>query len=220
MKRVLVISPSAVTQAGLANLIAEESEAGAEPKWQVVAATPSFAGAASGTVLGWNMAPAADCALISWSADGLPDLDRFLDTELPVVALLDDWNDIALPDLLQTGRVGLLPAQASGAEIVAALDAAVAGLIAIHPSVFSSLLTLNSALDRRDALEQPEALTPREVEVLTLLADGLSNKAIARRLHLSEHTVKYHTSAIFAKLNVTSRTEAAIAGARAGLVLL
>ncbi|MGG6238867.1 response regulator transcription factor [Nodosilinea sp. AN01ver1] len=220
MKRVLVISPAAVTQAELANLIAEESEGEAEPRWQVVAAAQSFAGAASGPALGWNPAPVADCALVSWPADGLPDLDLLLNEDIPVVALLDDWNDVALPELLQMGRVGLLPNQASGAEIVAALDAAAAGLIVIHPRVLGHLLTLNSALDRRDALDQPEALTPREVEVLTMLAEGLSNKAIARRLHLSEHTVKYHTSAIFAKLNVSSRTEAAIAGARAGLILL
>ena len=211
MKRVLVISPSAVTQAGLANLIAQESEARAEPdRWQVISTMAQpFAAVRE-----------ANCALVSWAADELPDLDRLLDENMPIVALLDDWGDVALTNLLQTGRVGLLPRQASGAEIVAALDAAAAGLIVIHPRVFGSLLTLDAALDRRDALEQPEALTPREVEVLTLLADGLSNRAIARQLHLSEHTIKYHTSAIFAKLNVSSRTEAAIAGARAGLILL
>nr|WP_242028103.1 response regulator transcription factor [Pseudanabaena sp. FACHB-2040] len=69
-----------------------------------------------------------------------------------------------------------------------------------------------------EAPTQP--LTNREVEVLTLLAEGVGNKTIARRLTLSEHTVKFHISTIFAKLNVSSRTEAVIVGARLGLILL
>ncbi|WP_017301306.1 helix-turn-helix transcriptional regulator [Nodosilinea nodulosa] len=218
MKRVLVISPSAITQAGLASLIAEECESGSGADancWQVISAAPRPA------FNGWNAAPKADCALISGSmlGDGVPDLD-ILNEGMPLVALLDDWSDVALPELLQTGRLGLLPGQASGAEIVAALDAAAAGLVVIHPTILDGLLSFNTALGRGSSPEQPEGLTPREVEVLTMLAEGLSNKAIARRLHLSEHTIKYHTSAIFAKLNVSSRTEAAIAGARAGLILL
>jgi DNA-binding NarL/FixJ family response regulator len=137
-----------------------------------------------------------------------------------MVALLEPGSNLALPELLHHGLAGLLPDQASGAEIVAALEAAVAGLITVHPALVDGLLAGNGERPPIAPLGQAEALTPREVEVLALLAEGLSNKAIARRLHLSDHTVKYHTSAIFAKLNVSSRTEAAIAGARAGLILL
>ncbi|MBD2114241.1 MULTISPECIES: response regulator transcription factor [Cyanophyceae] len=214
MKRVLIISPSAITQAGLSAIIAEESAAdtdGSANRWQVVGA------AAQPLSREW----AADCALVSWPmvGDGLSDLDPFNNLAMPVVALIDAWSDVALLELLQ-GRVGLLPGQASGAEIVAALDAAVAGLVAVHPSFLDSLLASTESLQTTAPPHQTEALTPREVEVLTMLAEGLSNKAIARRLHLSEHTIKYHTSAIFAKLNVSSRTEAAIAGARAGFILL
>jgi DNA-binding NarL/FixJ family response regulator len=209
MKRVLILSPSAITQAGLSAIIAEESD-----RWQVMnaAAQPTL----SREPGDWSNA--ADCALVSWPmmGDGPTDLD--LVNGLPVVALLNAWSDVDLPELLQIGWVGLLPSQASGAEIVAALDAATAGLMTIHPTLLDSLLTLNGSLQSKPP--QAEALTPREVEVLALLAEGLSNKAIARRLHLSEHTIKYHTTAIFAKLNVSSRTEAAIAGARAGLILL
>ncbi|MBD1873845.1 response regulator transcription factor [Nodosilinea sp. FACHB-131] len=216
MKRVLVISPSAITQAGLSALIAEESADGPDGyanRWQVTSA------AAQPLAENWV---AADCALVSWPmlGDGLPDLDLVNDLAMPVVALIDAWSDVALLELLQSGRVGLLPGQASGAEIVAALEAAVAGLVVIHPALLDGLLTLTGSLQTTAPPSQTEALTPREVEVLTMLAEGLSNKAIARRLHLSEHTIKYHTSAIFAKLNVSSRTEAAIAGARAGFILL
>jgi two-component system, NarL family, response regulator YdfI len=69
-----------------------------------------------------------------------------------------------------------------------------------------------------DTPAQP--LTPREVEVLHMLAEGLGNKTIARRLGISEHTVKFHVGSIFAKLNASSRTEAVTLGVRQGLVML
>jgi DNA-binding NarL/FixJ family response regulator len=68
--------------------------------------------------------------------------------------------------------------------------------------------------------ELAETLTPRETEVLQLMGQGLTNKEIAARLILSEHTVKFHTSAIFSKLGVSNRTEAVRMGARAGLISL
>jgi DNA-binding NarL/FixJ family response regulator len=68
--------------------------------------------------------------------------------------------------------------------------------------------------------ELPEPLTTREHEVLQLLAEGLSNKLVARRLRISEHTVKFHVSSIYAKLGATNRTEAVSHAARRGLVTL
>lgn len=65
-----------------------------------------------------------------------------------------------------------------------------------------------------------EALTPRELEVLEVLAEGLSNKAIAARLGITEHTVKFHVSAIFAKLGAENRTDAVRRGVRRGLITL
>jgi len=65
-----------------------------------------------------------------------------------------------------------------------------------------------------------EALTPREHEVLQVLAEGLSNRAIASRLNISEHTVKFHMSAIFAKLGAGNRTDAVRRGVRLGLIIL
>jgi DNA-binding NarL/FixJ family response regulator len=63
------------------------------------------------------------------------------------------------------------------------------------------------------------ALTQREIEILQMLAAGMDNKTIARQLHISEHTVKFHISSIFAKLDVSSRTEAVTLGIRQGLIL-
>jgi DNA-binding NarL/FixJ family response regulator len=65
-----------------------------------------------------------------------------------------------------------------------------------------------------------EALTPREQEVLQLLAEGLPNKTIADSLHISEHTVKFHVNAILSKLGAQSRTEAVVRATRLGLLLL
>ncbi|MBI1880571.1 MAG: response regulator transcription factor, partial [Chloroflexi bacterium] len=63
-------------------------------------------------------------------------------------------------------------------------------------------------------------LTPRELEVLQLLAEGLPNKAIARRLDISDHTVKFHVNAILSKLSAQSRTDAVVRATRLGLILL
>ncbi len=67
---------------------------------------------------------------------------------------------------------------------------------------------------------QAAALTPREVEVLRLLADGASNKVIAYKLGISDHTVKFHVTSILSKLNAGTRTEAVTLGVRMGLVYL
>jgi DNA-binding CsgD family transcriptional regulator len=65
-----------------------------------------------------------------------------------------------------------------------------------------------------------DALTPREREVLDMLASGLSNKEIAWRMKISEHTVKFHVASVFAKLDVSTRTEAVMQGIRRGLVMM
>ena len=87
------------------------------------------------------------------------------------------------------------------------------------------LRTLLDGASLADALpdghdEAPARLTPRELEVLAAMADGASNKAIARRLGISFHTAKFHVAAILAKLDVDSRTEAVTRAAQLGLVML
>jgi DNA-binding NarL/FixJ family response regulator len=75
--------------------------------------------------------------------------------------------------------------------------------------------------DADDAAEvQPESLTPRELEVLALLAEGLSNKSIARRLEISDQTVKFHVASIYGKLGAANRTDAVRRAVRRGLVVL
>ncbi|MCY7273178.1 MAG: response regulator transcription factor [Phormidesmis sp. CAN_BIN44] len=94
------------------------------------------------------------------------------------------------------------------------------GLTVLHPDVMETLLPVLPATTRPLSETPIQALTSREVEVLGMLAEGLGNKTIARRLTISEHTVKFHISSIFSKLNASSRTEAVILGARQGLIFI
>jgi DNA-binding NarL/FixJ family response regulator len=92
------------------------------------------------------------------------------------------------------------------------------GLIVLPPTLASRLLTQRPAEIGLDPAIEP--LTPRELEVLELMGQGLPNKQIARALQISEHTVKFHISAIFAKLGAASRTDAVGRAARQGLIAL
>jgi DNA-binding NarL/FixJ family response regulator len=105
------------------------------------------------------------------------------------------------------GQAGALPADATAVQIDAALLAAAAGLIVRVPSLPSPSF---------EALDDSEAplLTPRETDVLVAIADGLSNKAAARRLGISQHTVKFHVESLFRKLGAVSRADAVRKGLR------
>jgi DNA-binding NarL/FixJ family response regulator len=108
---------------------------------------------------------------------------------------------------------GVLPRSASSRQIAAAVVALAEGLTVRDPSLRRPV---------PDAAVGPSngSLTPREAEILTLIGRGMSNKAIARSLGISAHTVKYHLEAVFAKLGVRSRAEAATQGMRRGIVVL
>ena len=109
------------------------------------------------------------------------------------------------------GAWGILPSDASAEELTAAVYALSQGLI-----VGPSALLFES---ESEPLEHGP-LTERESEVLGLLSKGLANKQIAVALGISEHTVKFHVSSIYTKLNVTNRTEAVRAGLRGGWIVL
>ncbi len=102
-------------------------------------------------------------------------------------------------------------------------------MIVIHRDALDALRDVNASTAVRavtpspsseESLRDVERLTPREVEVLGMLAEGLGNKEIASCLMISEHTVKFHVSSIFAKLGASSRTEAVTQGIRRGLIML
>ena len=114
---------------------------------------------------------------------------------------------------LRAGALAALPRDAAPEQIAAAIHAAAAGLAAALPDDLQRALPAFAG-----PLSEP--LTPREVQVLRMIADGLGNKQIAWQLGISEHTVKFHVTSLMAKLNASSRTEAVAAGIRHGLVLV
>ncbi|MCU0496152.1 MAG: response regulator transcription factor [Anaerolineae bacterium] len=137
---------------------------------------------------------------------------------LPVVALLPDaeYGSAAVAALGESSAYALLLRDSSPESIATALNATVQGLIAIDPVLARALISADAS-----ALEvQGETLTPREIEVLQLVAEGLPNKIIAQRLKISPNTVKFHINAILGKLNAQSRTEAVVRATRLGWVIL
>jgi DNA-binding NarL/FixJ family response regulator len=126
-------------------------------------------------------------------------------------------------ELVQAGAHAVLPAAAPAGVIIAAVRAAAHGLAVLPDATLATLLAAD--LDEPGTVikagegEVPE-LTTRELEVLAAMADGASNKVIARRLGISYHTVKFHVAAILAKLDAESRTEAVAHAAHLGLVML
>jgi len=151
------------------------------------------------------------------------------DTSSPsVVALLstDFQNPEQAIELLQNGVRGILPRGATASEIIAAIGAAANNLIVAPPEILETLFSSNTIEDylpnvkKNLSDEAVKDLTPREREVLEFLVEGESNKVIAYRLHISEHTVKFHVASIFGKLGVNTRTEAVTQALRRGLILL
>jgi DNA-binding NarL/FixJ family response regulator len=121
---------------------------------------------------------------------------------VPVVVLSDQPAN----NLIEQGARGVLRPSSTSFEIRAALEAAAAGLV---------VLPVTPKGEANDTF-----LTPREKEVLQLLAQGVGNKEIAWRLHITEHTVKFHVSSLMSKLSAGSRTEAVTQGIRRGYVSL
>lgn len=140
---------------------------------------------------------------------------------------------MVLAALQDSSAFGVLPAWASAREIQAAVGAVAEGLIVLHPEVAELLPSPlgfgeeppidagASEAQGKDSRASPgHVLSPRESEILNLLAAGLGNKEIAWRLKISEHTVKFHVTSIFNKLNASGRAEAVAIGVRRGLIVL
>jgi len=193
---VLVVSADPLARGGLAALVAQRSEL-------------VLAGASSPREL--SGAPArADAAAVLWDL-GAGGAEGLRAAPAPVVALAQDERQAA--DALRAGARGALFRGAAAEVVAAALVAAARGLAVLDPGLAGDFV-------RPPAAAPHEPLTPREREVLALLAEGLPNKAIAARLAISEHTAKFHVNAILGKLGVESRAEAIVQAVRTGLVVL
>jgi two-component system, NarL family, response regulator YdfI len=191
--RLLIAAESAVVRAGL------EALAASSPGVQVLGSFPDYSQLET-------LRP--DVVLAAVPLDDLPA------SEAAVVLLTGEpWT----AEAVRTGVRAILPQNASAAEILAALEAAAAGLAAIDPRELDGLL--GSSHPAPVSSGSP-SLTARELEVLRMLADGAANKAIAWKLGISEHTVKFHVASLLGKLGASTRTEAVTIGIRKGLVMI
>lgn len=139
----------------------------------------------------------------------------------PTPLLLTDEADSDWIHEAFAGNVmAILSRDATPGEIVAAIEAAAAGLCVLPPEILARLLAGQKPPRPMTSAVHIEALTPREIEVLTMLAEGPGNKEIARQFAISGDTVKFHLSSIFGKLGATSRTEAVTLGMRQGFIML
>jgi DNA-binding NarL/FixJ family response regulator len=221
--RVLVAAASAVTRAGL------EAILGREPSFAVVGS-----GATHSTLADEVSEHEPDVLVVELAGsddDQLPTLHLlsadFDDGARPapaVVVLTDERDASHVGEALRSGVRALLPRDARADEIIAAVHAAASGLVAFSGEVFDTLREAlageRSARNGVAASSGDVSLTPRELEVLRMVADGLANKQIAARLAISEHTVKFHIGSVFAKMHASTRAEAVMIGARRGLIVL
>lgn len=212
MTRVLVVGETETVRRGL--------EA-------VVVASPSIelAGSLTGfSTLSASLVDAApDVILVATNLD----LDGLLETvsnALPadgppapaLVALSPNATRFPSRGAVEAGIRAVLPMDATAEEISAAIIAAAVGLLVAHPA---AMTRTNQSMNEPPRGPGPQ-LTGRELQILTMLAEGLGNKEIAWKLRISEHTVKFHISSIFTKLDVSSRAEAVSLGFRFGLILV
>jgi DNA-binding NarL/FixJ family response regulator len=204
---VLVVADDALARAGLAALLAAQDECAVSGEVpgdaDLELALEVYAPDVVVWDLGWDPAPA------------LERLAELEGADPPLVALLPEETLVGAA--WAAGARGILPREVAVERLVAALRAVVQGLIVLDPTLAEALQLPQGDLTSESLIEE---LTPRELEVVQLLAEGLSNKAIAYQLDISEHTVKFHVNAIMGKLGAQSRTEAAVRATRMGLILL
>ena len=211
MTRVLIGARSEVVRVGLASLLTTD------PTFQVVGsfsigdALAKVEGLQADVVLLDLESLADEAVTVAIESGGLP-------VGSALVILTDDTDKFLASDALRSGVRAILPSEAKPKEIFAAIQASLAGLVVLHPDTFDALLPRAGEPPELDDSDQ--ILTPREIEVLRMIAEGLGNKEIASKLRISDHTVKFHISSIFEKLDASNRAEAVTIGIREGLIMV
>ncbi len=207
MIRVFVVAPTPMMQAGLRTMLAA-------PEMQVVGETST-----AGEIV--SELPGIDVIVVDETL--LEGVERAMvnnaNGTVGLVALTNNGErSLAVLRALSLRGWGVVPLDAIAAQLQASVVAAVQGLITLPAAYADRLYEQRPLVGVVGALEEP--LTAREREVLELVSQGLSNKLIARRLQISEHTVKFHISSISTKLGASSRTDAVSRGVRRGLITL
>jgi DNA-binding NarL/FixJ family response regulator len=208
--RVLIVSANPLVRGGLLALVA--GAAGLK--------TVGSAGVGEAASMAAQLLPEA---VLLEVGDGEPeDLDAIArltasQPGLPVVALASD--QAALPQALRFGASALLPTGIDAETLSVALLAAARGLVTIPRPDIAGLLHEEERMEPA-VKASAESLTHRELEVLQLMARGLTNRQIARQLQISEHTVKFHAGAVLGKLSARSRAEAVARAIGLGWILV
>jgi DNA-binding NarL/FixJ family response regulator len=203
--RAFVVAPTPVTRAGLRSMLANAEGADVRVVGEASSPTdPSELSEADVVLL-------ADEELLEEASIAVAE-----DGTQALVLISEEEHAVSRLRAMQLRGWGVVPPDAPPEELAAAVAAAGQGLIVLPKAMTERLLHEPAA----SAEELSETLTTREREVLDLLGRGLSNKLIGRELHISEHTVKFHISSLYAKLGVNNRAEAVSRGARYGLISL
>jgi len=210
--RVFIVAASPLARSGLENLLAA---GGASVVGSSASLDPLFAEIVDAEPDAVLVDASGDNAEVALDALNGSDLAA----ETTVIFLTDSPRPEWISEALHAGVRAILPSEVSADQLAAALQAATAGLVVLHAAEVSSVLP-PASIARSSFAELTEPLTPREREVLQMLASGLVNKEIAAKLSISEHTVKFHVASILGKLGASTRTEAVSLGIRRGLVLL
>jgi DNA-binding NarL/FixJ family response regulator len=139
-----------------------------------------------------------------------------------LVVLINEPDTAWAARALRSGVRALLPRDTAPDDLHLAIEVAHRGMLFLDPELAREFLAPRASQGRstQNGRELFEELTPRELEVLRMMAEGLGNKEIAARLAISDHTVKFHISSVLAKLGASTRTEAVTTGIRMGLILL
>jgi DNA-binding NarL/FixJ family response regulator len=208
--RVVLISTSPAVRAGLRALLASAGDV------DVVGEAPFLQ-----TGLVETLDPLPDVVVVDApSASALEDLLEWLDRQDMGVLVLGSPDGLdRVASLGSAFTWGYLLRESGPAELAAAIHAVASGLTVVEPDLLPRLLR-EAHPPTPVAEREGEELTQRERETLQLVAEGLTNKAIAARLAISDHTVKFHVASILAKLGAGSRTEAVHLAARQGLIAL
>ena len=202
--RVLVVARDHLVRAGLAALLEEQTGCTVVGRVDGMESIASQGDLYRADAIVWDM---------SGSADGLPEhvVDRTA-TGPPMVALAADEADAS--DAWAAGARGVLSRDVDAETLATTLEAVSRGLVVADPGLSARVPAV-----REQSAPQAD-VTPRELQVLALMAEGMPNKTIASALQISEHTVKFHVNSVLNKLEAHSRTEAVTRATRMGLIAL
>jgi len=209
--RVLIVASTARTRRALESRLAPRSFEIAGSFATLQAASGVFEGEADAILLEASLSVRSE-VVESLGETGLA-------SQTPIVVLSEEASTEIVTEFLRLGVRAILPADAGPEQIAIALEGAVRNLVVLpsRDAVLVRPAGISAAISNDD-LHEP--LTPRETEVLRLLASGLGNKEIGAKLQISEHTAKFHVASILGKLGASTRAEAVSLGMRRGLILL